>query len=121
LKFEDESMDYIFLSQAFHHAEMPIMLLKECNRILKKNGKLILIGEHYIENKKYVISVLKYWLKARKFEIDPEVVLPPDAKLGDHYYLFHQYKFLFKQTGFTFNFHYNKNINRAIYYGLKFM
>jgi ubiquinone/menaquinone biosynthesis C-methylase UbiE len=119
LKFENESIDYIFLSQAFHHAEMPLKLLTECNRVLKKNGKLILIGEHYIDTKGYLKSILKHLIRNKKFEIDPQVLLPPDVELGDHYYLLHQYKFLFKNTGFSFNSSFNKDINRAIYYGSK--
>ena len=98
---------------------MPLKLLSECNRVLKKNGKLVLIGEHYIDTKEYLKSILKHLIRNKKFEIDPQVVLPPDVELGDHYYLLHQYKFLFKNTGFSFNSSFNKDINRAIYYGSK--
>lgn len=42
LDFEDESMDIITVSCAFHHFETPQLFVNECMRILKKNGNVIL-------------------------------------------------------------------------------
>ena len=40
--FKDESMDYVIASNMVHHIPYPIKFFKEMNRILKKNGKLII-------------------------------------------------------------------------------
>ena len=41
--FEDEYFDFIFEYDAFHHADNLPKVLNECNRVLKKNGKIICI------------------------------------------------------------------------------
>ncbi len=41
LRFDDQSMDVIFLSQAFHHAHNPLKLMSEMNRILCSGGQLL--------------------------------------------------------------------------------
>lgn len=42
LKFEDESMDVITVSCAFHHFETPRIFADECMRVLKENGKVFI-------------------------------------------------------------------------------
>lgn len=46
LGFENESMDVIMVSCAFHHFEAPQTFANECMRVLKKNGK-VLIAEPF--------------------------------------------------------------------------
>jgi len=41
-KFESESFDYVISSNMIHHIPYPSKFFKEMNRILKKNGKLII-------------------------------------------------------------------------------
>ncbi len=41
-KFEDESFDYTIASNMIHHVPYPMKFFREMNRILKKNGKLII-------------------------------------------------------------------------------
>ncbi len=41
-KFESESFDYVISSNMIHHIPYPTKFFKEMNRILKKNGKLII-------------------------------------------------------------------------------
>jgi ubiquinone/menaquinone biosynthesis C-methylase UbiE len=38
LGFKNESMDIVFMSQAFHHADQPLNLLNEINRITRGGG-----------------------------------------------------------------------------------
>ena len=38
LKNDKESYDLVFMSQAFHHADSPLRLLYECDRVLKSGG-----------------------------------------------------------------------------------
>ena len=40
--FKDQSFDYVIASNMIHHIPYPIKFFKEMNRILKKNGKLII-------------------------------------------------------------------------------
>ena len=41
-KFKDNTFDYVIASNMIHHVPYPIKFFKEMNRILKKNGKLII-------------------------------------------------------------------------------
>ncbi len=41
-KFKDESFNFVIASNMIHHIPYPIKFFKEMNRILKKNGKLII-------------------------------------------------------------------------------
>lgn len=41
--FEDASVDVVILSDVFHHIKNQTKLIKEANRVLKKNGKLIIL------------------------------------------------------------------------------
>ena len=59
LKFGDNSIDIVYMSQAFHHADAPLKLLYECDRVLKDNGRIILVGEHYIGIKRILIRVYR--------------------------------------------------------------
>ena len=43
LPFEDESIDYCFCCHVIEHLNNPIKMIKESYRVLKNNGKLILI------------------------------------------------------------------------------
>lgn len=42
MPFEDEIFDTIIMNDAMEHVDQPEMVLKECYRVLKKNGKLYL-------------------------------------------------------------------------------
>ena len=45
-KFENESFNYVIASNMIHHIPYPIKFFKEMNRILKKNGKLIIFESY---------------------------------------------------------------------------
>ena len=44
--FKDESFNYIIASNMIHHIPYPIKFFREMNRILKKNGKLIIFESY---------------------------------------------------------------------------
>jgi SAM-dependent methyltransferase len=44
--FENNSFDYVIASNMIHHVPYPIKFFREMNRILKKNGKLIIFDAH---------------------------------------------------------------------------
>ena len=44
--FKESSFDYIIASNMLHHLPFPLKFFEEMNRILKKNGKLIIFDAH---------------------------------------------------------------------------
>lgn len=65
LGFEAESIDPIFLSQAFHYADRSLHLLQECDRVLKRNGAIVLIGEHCIGIRQFVRRLLRTLIREK--------------------------------------------------------
>jgi SAM-dependent methyltransferase len=64
---KDNSFDYILSTQVLEHLEFPDKAFKECNRILKKGGKLLMTaplgtGEHQIPHDYFRFT--KYALKS---------------------------------------------------------
>lgn len=114
LKFENESMDILYLSQAFHHADAPIKLLIECERVLKKNGRIILVGEHFISFKMIIRRFISNFIKKKTINFNFYDLFPADNILGDHYYRVSDYFFMFNSLGFSLK--YEKLNDGAIIY-----
>ncbi len=119
LKLPDASQDFALLSQALHHADNPVDLLREVRRVLRPGGCAIVIGEHRIA----IVHVIRYYVKgvaakalparahARLFSRMPselrlrprgEAILPHDPTMGDHFYLDWEYRRMFSETGFDY-------------------
>lgn len=119
LKLEPGSLDFAFLSQAFHHADRPAALLAELRRVLRPNGVVIIVGEHILRPRDYALYAARagasWALPARLqrrvlgHELDVHVslrpsasdVMPTDRTLGDHGYSQADYRTLFSQAGFA--------------------
>jgi ubiquinone/menaquinone biosynthesis C-methylase UbiE len=114
LKFDNNSLDIIYMSQAFHHSDAPLKLLHECDRVLKEDGRIILVGEHYIGIKKIIKGFLRNTLKKRKPDFNFYNIFEPDPILGDHYYRVSDYQFMFNSMGYTL--HYQKLSNGNVIY-----
>lgn len=116
LKFEQNSIDFILLSQAFHHADRPQALLAEIHRVLKPNGIVIIIGEHVIKSDvrrsiecfiEHSISTLcPQIIQSRLFGkifhiagIFPKSSIV-DPILGDHHYFVWEYRAMFSKYNF---------------------
>ena len=56
-KFNNESFNFVIASNMIHHVPFPIKFFKEMNRILKKNGKLI-IFEPYCSVVTQVVTII---------------------------------------------------------------
>ena len=66
--FDSNSFDYIICSHMIHHIAYPMKFFKEMNRILKKNGKLI-IHEPYCSVLFQIVTILMKH-EGFNFEID---------------------------------------------------
>jgi len=118
LKFNSNSIDIFFLSQAFHHADRPFNLLIEIDRVLKPGGMIILIGEHYFSPLKVILGFFRYFFKKGKITLNFRKLFSTDHELGDHYYSIAQYDFFFQHIGYSFNVKKAKTGN-AMYFATK--
>lgn len=118
LHIEDNCLDFVFLSSAFHHADRPDDLLAEIQRVLKPNGIVIIIGEHIVDTKrtylrylvKFLISTcvphkVQQELFGKTFHVKRQIpkssdLFPTDPVLGDHYYIDKEYRLMFSKYAF---------------------
>jgi ubiquinone/menaquinone biosynthesis C-methylase UbiE len=96
LKLANASLDIVFLSSAFHHAENPLRLLTEVDRVLRPGGRLILIGETHISRWAVARRIAKMLVTRGQLMTNFFKLFPPDDALGDHYYRESDY-YLFAQ------------------------
>jgi len=111
LKLEKKSIDYILLSQAYHHADNPKKLLSEIKRVLKPNGYLIIIGEHHFNiftvAKVTAKHLAKYFLNYNNYRIGKTFIpkwqdlFPPCLEKGDIHYSVGEYKNSFETMYFN--------------------
>lgn len=126
IKLADSTLDFVVMSQAFHHAHDPDRLLQEISRVLNDDGFVIMVGEIYIQKKiflkcfiHYVISTLllkikipsfveRRWAWIRKIRSKDfnkpfqEMYFPADPSLGDQYHLEGQYESFFLRNNFYY-------------------
>jgi SAM-dependent methyltransferase len=100
LDLENESMDIVFMSQAFHHADQPLKLLTEIDRITRGGGVVILSGENYISKYSQVKRIIKTLIKQGRFCTNFYENFPPDDISGDHYYRLTDYYLFFRLLGY---------------------
>jgi len=108
----DNTFDFVLLCQAFHHAFEPFRLLKEIKRVLKRNGRVIIIGERFFPCKQVLSRTAKYIVKYilnyknfrsnRIFFPSWRAIFPIDERKGDHHYSKKMYSQLFKKAGFSY-------------------
>ena len=61
LKLPNHSLDFVLLSSAFHHADRPHSLLAEIQRVLKPDGRCLIIGEHITLSNRKVMPGEVLW------------------------------------------------------------
>ncbi len=117
---ENQSLDFVLLAEAFHHAGDPLRLLSEIDRTLKPDGVVIVIGEHVVEYfPAYLKHVIKFLISRtmpeklqqilfrRTFQVEEFMIFPSTSKLfpphpilGDHRHTTRDYKSMFSKYGF---------------------
>lgn len=112
LLVENEHYDIVIASSAFHHASNLYQTLRECNRVLKKGGLLLILNER-------PMGILRYFLRVVTFSISAVICLISknypeysaaisksgildNPYLGDNTYLYSQWQQSIKKTGFSF-------------------
>jgi SAM-dependent methyltransferase len=120
LKLEPHSLDFVLLSQAFHHANLPIILMAELLRVLKPNGVVFVVGEHRVPKRPWIHArhaarylatrampgPLQRALLGRQLAAAPRLfastaeLLASDPATGDHYYTPTHYDAFFSGAGF---------------------
>jgi ubiquinone/menaquinone biosynthesis C-methylase UbiE len=108
LRLNDESLDFVLLAQALHHADRPEALLREVRRVLKPGGTLYVIGEHLIPDppprlRRTLAGSLPAALQMRLFGriVGRSPELAVDPVLGDHLYFRRDYYRMFSAAGFS--------------------
>lgn len=120
LQFDNASIDFVFMSSAFHHADDPGRLLREISRVLKRTGVVIIIGEQIVDVRKerlkhaikFVISkttprILQLYLFGKLLSANSLIkseaeIFKADSILGDQLYTDAEYASMFSTHGFTF-------------------
>jgi ubiquinone/menaquinone biosynthesis C-methylase UbiE len=109
LRLDDQSLDFVLLAQALHHADRPDALLREVRRVLKPEGTLYVIGEHLVSElpqgslRRTVAASLPAPLQVRLFGriVPKSPEFPVDPVLGDHYYTRPDYDRMFTAAGLS--------------------
>lgn len=99
IKKPDAFFDVVFMNSAFHHADNPLRLLVELDRVLKPGGTFLFMGETRIGPYLFARRVVKHLLYYRRLDLDFADLFPPLPKTGDHYYSRDQYKVFFRSIG----------------------
>ncbi len=110
------SIDFCFLSQAFHHADNPLRLLGEAGRLLRPGGNIYILGEEPISFTRiahqWALNMTKrllpqtgHWRPpVRKLFPSFRELFPADTVLGDNYYRFDDYLNIYQRAGFRVEF-----------------
>ena len=119
--FKNESFDYVIASNMIHHIPFPIKFFKEINRILKRDGKLI-IFESYCS---IFFQIATLIMKHEGFDFTLDVWDETNAKSDEHnawhgniavpHLIFDDRKKFKKNLGNYFNIEYEKKTECLIF------
>ena len=112
LPFKDDYFDFINCAQVLEHTNNPEGVLKECYRILKKDGCLFVTipNKFSMRDPHYKILFLNWlpktlkekYIKIRKVKRNP-YRCPDNQNINDmHYYTYFQFKHMVKQNEFFY-------------------
>lgn len=111
LQSPNMSFDLVLLSQAFHHTNQPITLLKEISRVLKPKGSVLIVGEHHYNSVHTFRQLLSHFYKytsrssyRHQHSLFPSysTLFPPCFEKGDIHYSKSDYHYMFSAMGFSY-------------------
>ena len=112
--FEKESFNYVIASNMIHHIPFPIKFFKEMNRILKKNGKLIIFESYCSITFQIVTMIMKHEGFDFTLDVWDEEIAKSDEKNAWHgniavpHLIFDDKEKFQKNLGQLFSFEYEK-------------
>jgi ubiquinone/menaquinone biosynthesis C-methylase UbiE len=112
-KAPQDNYNLVFMSQAFHHAKKHLKFLLECDKVLKKDGAIVNIGEHLVTPFKYFKRFIRNVIVKKSIIFNFYKLFPPDDVLGDHYYRISDYYFMFQSFGYSIT-HIKTNIRNSV-------
>ena len=105
LLLADESLDFAFAWDSMHHSSDPVGTLKECNRVLKSGGKLVIVDRsHDNATPDEEIERMLNVVYGKEFLV--ENFRPPTMRLtrrenGEHEYRYSEWFTFFERAGFV--------------------
>ena len=103
LELPDNSLDFAIFWDSLHHSRDPLITLKECKRILKKNGHLIVIDKVYDNStpdaeieRMLNIQYSEEFLEESNRSKDTILLRKDD---GEHDYRFYEWENFFRNSG----------------------
>jgi len=126
LKLPDESVDHVYMVQAYHHADSPAALIREAARVLKPGGVIIASGEHPITEEDIFRKRNRNWVKSiatlpvassiasamlgrklspprKRFATAWDDLRSTDPLKGDREYTLEEAEHIFTSAGLTFH------------------
>ena len=106
-----EKYDVILFSQAFHHMDSPVYLLKRLRHMLTPEGVVLIVGEHRFSAlqavRNFIAHYAKYTLNWRGYRernyFFPgySTLFPADLAKGDNHYHAGDYLLMFQRSVFS--------------------
>lgn len=85
----------------FYHADRPMNLFRECNRVLRPGGQVVNIGEHFTGPCLTTRALASYVRSKHKVTFDFFKRFPPDPVLGAQYYRVRDYRRMCRTSGLS--------------------
>lgn len=104
IELEDNSLDFAVAWQSLHHSNNPVITLKECYRVLKPEGKFIIIDRAHnnstpdSEIERILNIVYNEEFLAKNYR--PKDTILTRRENGEHEYRFCEWDNFFKESGF---------------------
>jgi len=116
IPYSDKMFDCIFITLTLHHAENILDVIKECHRILKDDGYIILIEHDVWTDDTHMLVDLQHRIYASVYD-------EPLSGINATYYNFYEWDILFNKCGFKFihGEHVQEDIAHNLRYDMEFM
>ena len=111
IPYDDKMFDCIFIILTLHHAENIIEVLKECYRILKDDGCIVIVEHDVWTDETHMLVDLQHRIYSNIFNEDSNAVKAC-------YYNFYEWDMIFNKVGFKLI--YGSHIQDDVAYNLRY-